>query len=91
MSFLERVKTKPGYKILAVIAIFGGLLYALHKVNESELNSIKENPHLNVICNIRGEGPVAIDKSKIIGFTDDGGYIFTNGYASSCYVEDDRD
>ena len=87
MKIIERIKTKPGYKILAGLIIVVGLFYGLEKVNENEINNIKNNPNLVVECNIKGLGWVSIDKSKITDISDDGTFIFKNGYAKSCQVE----
>jgi len=85
-NIIERIKTKPEYKILFLLFVLILPFYLLHLINESELNNIK-NSDDEIICNIKGKGTIIIDKSKIIGFTDDGGFIFENGYAKNCYIE----
>ena len=83
---IERIKTKPGYKVLAILFIVVGALELLHLDNEHYLNSIKNDPNIDVTCNIKGEGWVSIDKSKIVDVYDDGTFVFTNGYASNCVI-----
>ena len=87
---IERIKTKPGYKFLAVLFILALPIYLLHLDNEHYLNSIKNDPNIDVTCNIKGEGWVSIDKSKIIDVDDNGVFIFKNGYASNCVVNDNN-
>jgi len=83
---IERIKTKPGYKFLAVLFIIAIPFYLLHLVNQSELNDIKNNSNVQVQCLIKGKGYVIIDKSKITGTMENGGFIFENGYASNCEI-----
>ena len=85
---VERIKTRPGYKFIAVLLLLILPFYLLHLVNQSEINKIK-NSDVDIICSIKGEGYVTIDKSKIIGVTDNG-FIFENGYAENCYIEKGR-
>jgi len=84
MSIIERIKTKPGYKIIG-IAIF--LIIANNILsNKSYIEKIKNNKNIIVECNIKNKGWIEIDKSKITGIMDDGTFIFTNGYAKNCQV-----
>jgi len=84
-NIIERIKTKPGYKILFLLFVLILPFYLLHLVNESELNNLKNSDN-EVICYIKGKGDVIIDKNKIVGF-EDGMFIFENGYAKNCYIE----
>jgi len=86
-NIIERIKTKPGYKILAGLILVVGLIYGSKKINEIEINNIKNNPDILVECDIKGEGWMLINKSKIVDILDDGTFVFTNGYAKSCKVE----
>jgi len=90
MKIIERIKTKPGYKIVAGLLIIFGLFYVANKMDENEINNIKNNPNIIVECNIKGMGWVSIDKSKITDISD-GTFIFKNGYAKSCKVENLKD
>ena len=85
MSIIERIITKPGYKIIG-IAIF--LIIANNILsNKSYIEKIKNDKNIVVECNIKNKGWTEIDKSKIIDVMDDGTFIFTNGYAKKCEIE----
>jgi len=84
-NIIERIKTKPGYKFLAVMIILIAPLYLLHLTNESELNNIKNNPDIDVVCNIKGQGYISIDKDKIVSMNGTT-IVFTNGSASNCEI-----
>jgi len=86
-KIIYRLKTKPGYKFIAILLLLLTPFYLLHLVNKSEINEIKNNDNIVIICNIKGKGETIIDKKLIIGFTDNGGFIFKNGYAENCYIE----
>jgi hypothetical protein len=83
---LNRIKTKPGYKVLGFILLVIAPFYLVGLMDQAEIDKIKNNPKIEVQCNIRDKGWVTIDKSKIIGIDDNGGFIFTNGYAKNCEV-----
>jgi len=78
---IERILTKPGYKILAIVI----LLLVLHYFNKTEIEELK-NPNTIIECNIKNKGWIEIDKNKITGIMDDGTIQFTNGYAKNCKI-----
>jgi len=82
---VERILTKPGYKILGGLLIIV-LLYVTNKMDKDYIQKIKHNSNIVVECNIKGKGLIEIDKSKIVDILDDGTFIFTNGYAKSCKI-----
>ena len=84
MKIIERIKTKPGYKIIlvAIILIIAGNVIS----NKSYIQKIKNDPNIVVECNIKDKGWIEIDKSKIVDIMDDGTFIFANGYAKNCQV-----
>jgi hypothetical protein len=86
-KIINRIKTKPGYKIIAFLLILFLPFYLLAQLNNQELNKIKNNPDIIVECQIKNKGWVVIDKNKIIDIDDDGTFIFENGYAKNCIVE----
>ena len=85
MKLIERIKTKPGYKFIAFVAIIITPLYLLYLENQKELYKIKNDPNIEVQCLIREKGLVSIDKRKITSINDDV-IIFTNGYATNCEI-----
>jgi len=87
MKIIERIKTKSGYKILTIVFLIVGSFYLLEKINNQELNKIKNNPNIVVECDIKDKGWIEINKSKIVDIMYDGTFVFTNGYAKSCKVE----
>ena len=82
MNILERIKTKPEYKYLVLILLIIGVIY----IQDSELREIKNNPNIEVQCNIKGKGIITIDKNKIVDILDDGTFVFENGYSQSCTI-----
>lgn len=86
MSFLERFKTKSGYKFLAVALILGSLIHIMNKEDQDYINKFKTG-QLVLECQMK-DGWEVIDPDKIKGFDDETGYFyFTNGYAKNCEVE----
>ena len=84
-KIIERIKTKPGYKVLAAFGIIAGLI---HLINVDNAEYIKKLQNSTVICNIKGQGLTEINSSKIIGYDDETGIIiFDNGYAKNCIIE----
>jgi len=84
MTLFERLKTKPGYKYLAILGILGVLIYT---INLEHKNYIKKLQNSTVECNIKEKGWTVIDSSKIVDFDDEtGSLIFENGYAKNCII-----
>ena len=85
MRLIERIKTKPGYKILGALLVLGALIYTLNKQDNNYIDNFKSGKY-TLQCNINGDWKT-INPSKIQGFDDETGYyIFTNGFAKNCVI-----
>jgi len=85
LTIKERIIKKPGYKIVAGIAIIIAAIVYINKIDNSYINKFK-NGELTLQCNINGTLKT-IDPEKIQGFDDETGYFyFSNGYAKNCIV-----
>jgi len=83
---LERIRTKPGYKYLAIIIILISIFYAINAEHKSYMEKLQ---HSTITCNIKGKGWTVIDSSKIVDFDDETGIIiFENGSAKNCIIEE---
>ena len=88
-KLLERIRTKPGYKYLAIIAI---IVIALDYLRVSNLAyEVKHNPNLHLICDFKN-GSREVPKDKIVTYIgDEDVWSFTNGWAQQCTIVNDKD
>jgi len=85
MNIVERIKTKPGYKVVGAIIIVILLGWINHNITNSYIKHFKNGDYI-LQCDIKGEWKT-INPDKIVGFDDEtGAFIFTNGYAKNCEV-----
>ena len=84
MKLIDRIKTKPGYKILLILGIIILISWIYH-LHLKKIKEIKNNPNIIVQCFIKGKGLIDINKSKIEDIND-GTFIFTDGYATNCKI-----
>ena len=83
---LERIRTKPGYKYLAILFLLIAIFYLINKEHNSYIEKLQ---HSTITCNIKGKGWTVIDSSKIVDFDDETGIIiFENGYAKNCIIKE---
>ena len=83
-NILERIKTKPGYKVLLFLAIV--VLLSWLNYRSSLYYKVKHN-EVTLVCEFK-DGWKTIDPNKFTGYIDEENvWTFVNGYSHNCYLE----
>jgi hypothetical protein len=87
-KLLNRIKTKPGYKFLAVILVIVGLFHVAY-INSPE-HKVKTGEKV-LVCEFAGGREESIDPKLIVAYDGEKDmWVFTNGYSHNCYLIDNK-